>query len=141
MLLTSVPRCFEVHPHIGRRRAASTLSLVDLVHTMVRSAKTLGVYAVRQWFVPIPHAVKAPTTKITPAPHCTGTDQTPTQPIQVIISVDATPFFKASATRGDVWVDCWGGNSPGCLVMLQTYGGSILQVAITIMLCPIRKIK
>lgn len=76
---------------------------------MVRSAKTLGVYAVRQWFVPIPHAVKAPTTKITPAPHCTGTDQTPTQPIQVIISVDATPFFKASATRGDVWVDCWGG--------------------------------
>lgn len=31
-----------------------------------------------------------------------------TSPMRVIVSVDATPFFRASATRADVWVDCWG---------------------------------
>ena len=43
--------------------------------------------------------------------------------MRVIISVDATPFFRASATRADVWVDCWGDVSPIsvlCYIYLAT---------------------
>ena len=30
-------------------------------------------------------------------------------PVWVIICTDATPFWQTSATRGDVFVDVWGG--------------------------------
>ena len=34
--------------------------------------------------------------------------QPATNPMWVIISTDATRFFRTSATRADVFVDCWG---------------------------------
>ena len=39
----------------------------------------------------------------------TGCLMVRTNPVWVIICTDATPFWKTSATRGDVFVDIWGG--------------------------------
>lgn len=79
--LTPYPsRPHTVEPVDGHRRSAASSKLRDIVVTHVTIAEGLGV----------------------------GPPLGVGNRIRVLVCVDATPFFKASATRADVFVDVWG---------------------------------
>ena len=69
----------EVSPARARARRAGVADLVEVVKCQLRIAEALGVKQIR------------------------------TNAIMVILCVDATPLWRASATWCDVYVDIWGG--------------------------------